>query len=248
MITLFLALACAPKPADPLANAAVDLNDGPTAQVEKAVTAFHNAHMSAHYTILTSARDAIIRGDLEAARESLTWLADHGSHEGLSDALAAQVAKMNEAAKVAVEAKSINGAAAGVAAIANTCGECHSAVSGGPSFDAPPPPPERTGVNWHMARHQWAADRMWEGMIMPSDTAWKLGVEALREDPLKSEELHSGEMSENEERVAEWLHQMGEFGLSMNDSQARAEFYGGVLGNCSSCHVSEGKGPNNTSE
>ncbi len=234
MLVLF-ALACAPKPTE-LPSEEVALVD-PTPEVHSVDPDFDSSHMSTHYTLLTSARDAVIRGDLEGVREPMQWLATHDKHPGIPEHALPYVAEMRGAAKVAVSATSIEAAAQGVATAAVICGECHAQLNVGPTFTEEEPLPDRGGVNWHMARHRWATDRMWEGMIQPSDTQWNLGVAALQEDPLEQEELHAGmEMSEDEERVAEWLHGMGDFGQHMEGSMARTSYYGELLSNCSSCH------------
>lgn len=237
-----LALACAPKPAE-LPAETVELAD-PTPSVSSVDPEFQESHMSMHYTLLTSARDALIRGDMEGMREPMSWLATHDKHPGIPEEYLPYVQELRGASRVAANATSVEAAAHGVATAAVICGECHTRMSVGPRFEEEPALPDRKGVNWHMARHRWAADRMWEGMIQPSDTAWQLGVAALQEDPLEAEELHAGmDMSSDEAKVAEWLHGMGEFGAHMEGSMARSAFYGEMLGNCSDCHSTMREAP-----
>ena len=43
------------------------------------------AHMAVHLSVATSARDAVVRGDLEAAKEFMGWLARHEGPEDLPE-------------------------------------------------------------------------------------------------------------------------------------------------------------------
>jgi cytochrome c553 len=199
---------------------------------------FIDAHMSAHYSLATAARDALFRGNLEGAREPLKWLAEHDSHPGMPPEAMPFVGEMKGAARVALNAKDLRGATNALATVATICGDCHVAMGKGPSFDTPLPPEDRTGVGWHMARHRWAADRMWEGMLQPSEVAWNLGVSALDETPLQEGEMPPHQdLSDDERAVADWLHEMGEFGRHMKTDASKAQYYGELLGNCASCHA-----------
>lgn len=231
-----LLLACT-KPVPPaIADAGNDLTQA-TPQTQAVPQAFAEAHMSAHYSMATAARDALFRGNLDAAQEPLRWLAEHDSHPGIPIESMPYVMEMKGAARVALNAGDVRGAAYGLATVATICGECHGALKTGPSFATPPPPDDREGVGWHMARHRWAADRMWEGMLQPNDTTWKLGVAALDEEPLQDDEVPSHEgLSEDETAVAEWLHEMGTFGKHMKTDGSKARYYGELLANCARCH------------
>ena len=102
------------------------------------------------------------------------------------------------------------------------------------------------GVVTHMQRHQWAADRLWEGLIGPSDTAWGRGADMLIDAPLDSSDVttatdHDAEIA----KIAHRIHALGGIGTETVTPDARAELYGEVLGLCASCHTLLGRGPSN---
>jgi len=235
-LTTLLLLSCT-KPAAPEAAPTQTVVDPPASEVAPA------EHMRDHHDRITRARDAIIRGDLEAAREPMDWLGQHDTHPGVPEEARPYILEMKGAARVAAGASTIDGVAVGLATVATICGECHARLDLGPRFEPVEMPPAEAGVAWHMARHRWAADRMWEGMIAASDDLWVAGVGGLKEDPLREEELHGGEMSEDERAVATWLHDMATFGEQMEGSMARSAFYGALLSKCSDCHTRAGGGP-----
>ena len=49
--------------------------------------------------------------------------------------------------------------------------------------------------------------------------------------------LSHKDLSADERAVADWLHEMGEFGRHMVTDSSKAQFYGELLGNCASCHA-----------
>ena len=122
--------------------------------------------------------------------------------------------------------------------LAVSCGRCHEATGKAPVFSEDAVPADREGLGWHMARHRWAADRMWEGLITPSDLAWQLGIAELAEEPIASHEATTAgkEMTTEAADMGKWLHDMGKFGGHMPDAEARARFYGDFIATCAGCH------------
>ena len=195
-------------------------------------------HMMAHLATLESARNAVIHGNDTAFHEAIAWLADHETHPYIPEEYWPYIQQMKGAARVARDAPSVGGRAIGVATVASICGECHEAMNTGPVFETDPPPPEVEGIGAHMARHKWASDRLWEGMIARDDDRWQAGVDALREEPLDDGDLNLHQnMTEDEATVAKWLHDMAGFGDQMEGSMARSAYYGDLLTRCSSCHA-----------
>ena len=84
-----------------------------------------------------------------------------------------------------------------------------------------------------MVRHLWAADRMWEGLVGPSDDAWLAGSSALA----GSLSLPSGNVRGPEELLRQVGALAGE-AETATGQEARAEIYGRLLGTCSQCHAS----------
>lgn len=93
-----------------------------------------------------------------------------------------------------------------------------------------------------MQRHQWAADRLWEGLIGPSDAAWSRGIRMLAEAPLHGTEPSWDTASDGDE-LARRVHELGSEAASALLPHARATVYGEMLGLCADCHTRTGGGP-----
>jgi hypothetical protein len=95
-----------------------------------------------------------------------------------------------------------------------------------------------------MQRHQWAAERLWDGLVVPSDEAWQAGALALSEAPLAPQELTPGKspvpkVGEMEQMV----HALARQALDADRAEVRAHVYGQVLAACAACHAWLGGGP-----
>ena len=92
-----------------------------------------------------------------------------------------------------------------------------------------------------MVRHIWAADRMWEGLIGPSDEAWAAGSSALLAewpglDDLPGEAGGSG----GARNYVPQLQDLAKRSVSARDREDRASLYGELLGTCFGCHRAVG--------
>jgi hypothetical protein len=88
-----------------------------------------------------------------------------------------------------------------------------------------------------MIRHRWAADRLWEGLIGPSDTAWTAGASALIDAPLYTDALTRDVEQYEPVTALTWtVHDIGARALMESDLTARAALYGQLLGTCAHCH------------
>ena len=89
-------------------------------------------HMLGHYSTVGQVQTAIIQGNLEAARESARYLAEHSTHEDLPQGVHSPVEDMRAYARSVSEAGSIAEAARCAAEIGGACGRCHEASGIGP--------------------------------------------------------------------------------------------------------------------
>jgi hypothetical protein len=87
-----------------------------------------------------------------------------------------------------------------------------------------------------MNRHVWALDRMWEGLIAPSDAAWRAGAVALADAPLH----FSGQSNEQANQLAAKVHELAGSARSASSAKDRAGVYGELLQTCSLCHEALG--------
>ena len=122
-------------------------------------------HMPPHYADAVHVRDAVVRGDLSAARAAAGRLGLH-PEAGLPDKAAPYVTVMNAAALRVGQAVDAAAAAAPAAAMLGTCGECHRALSVLPAIAAQPIPAVGETVG-HMLNHRRASDQLMEGLVMP---------------------------------------------------------------------------------
>jgi len=241
MLTLLLLsltiIGCKKAPPQDLPSESVSLED-PAPQLQSAAHSFSDGHMSAHYSITTAARDALIRNDIESAQQLMEWISGHASYDDLPPELDPYLIEMKATAGDLAEASELAAAAQGLAAVANTCGNCHLAGNTLPVFNQTPIPEDRVGIEWHMARHFWAINQMWEGLIVPSDTQWRLGVEALQEIPVASGELHEDQqLTPETEMIASWVSSLADMGPHMGNDASRVRLYGELLTSCAACHA-----------
>lgn len=195
-------------------------------------------HMQEHFAQVTTIQDAVIRGDLAAVAEPAEWLARHRPVDSLPTGWEPHVAGMSLAAQDALDATSVEDAAVATAAMGAACGACHQAVGAGPQFTLGAEINTDRGLAAHMQRHRWAADRMWEGLIGPSDTSWTWGAATLRESALRPQG-----QAERIGELANAVHEIGAQAEGVSELGARATLYGELLATCAECHTALGRGP-----
>lgn len=200
------------------------------------------AHMHVHFDRVTQIQQSVIRGDLEATRDSARWLAEHDSPSGLEQNFSTYIAAMRKAANQTLAAKNIDQAAAGVSTMAMACARCHRESGGSAPFAMVETLVDEPGVRAHMQRHQWAADRLWEGLIGPSDAAWNAAVDMLVEVPLHPADL-SGESDRQITVLTRRVHELGAQGYVADSIKDRGDLYSEFLSTCSKCHVRLGVKP-----
>ncbi len=203
-----------------------------------------SAHMHEHWDRISEIQAALVRGDLGAVREPARYLAEHPTPASLPGQWEEYVAAMRESAGAAGRAQDFAAAANATALMGAACGDCHTSVGVEVDFEPGDPPDYDTDTRSHMIRHQWAADRMWEGIIGPSEPAWASGIDALLEAPLTPQELESGSAdSQQVTKMARRIHQLAGNGMMATGGGEKAQIYGEFLANCADCHTALGEGP-----
>ena len=149
------------------------------------------ARMQGHERHGDAMRDAVARGDLDGAKAEAKLLAELRI-EGPTGGLWKQMFDaMKAAATRSTSATDVKDAGRDVGLVASTCGDCHTRF-GRPGILIEPPGALSPGVRASMQRHQWATERLWDGLVVPSDDAWNAGALALSEAPLMPEQLTPG--------------------------------------------------------
>jgi len=183
-------------------------------------------------------RIGIMRGDLAQAQRAARDLVDHCQVHNAPDALRADVMSVADLAHRIAEAPDLAAAARTTALMGAACGSCHVAASARLDLAIVTTPTAGEGpTTTQMRRHYWASDRMWMGLVGPSDTNWAAGAAVLRDptayvsqvssratDPLKAESLAA--------RVAD----LGTQAESAHGAD-RVMVYGEYLGACATCHT-----------
>lgn len=189
-------------------------------------------HMQEHFTQAGLVHAAVVAGDLAAVAEAARWIAEHDP----VDAPASwdpYIATMRREALVLLTAADVEPAAAAAASLVRTCGDCHGSLSDGVTFTASPGPIPEPGAVPHMRRHNWAVERMWEGLALPSVEAWNEGAAALEEAPLTAEELNA---EPEAAALAQQVHDLGREAAATVSWRARTEVYGRLIATCAGCH------------
>lgn len=188
--------------------------------------------MRGHFEAASRIQMAILRGDLQAARPAAEaiWAVDRLPDMGLESI--AYVRAVQDRAREIRDAGIYGEAAVATGRLAAACGACHVAFDGGPRISYQQPPPEGEGFGRHMVRHVWAADRLWEGLLAPSDEAWRLGAELMAEDDMATTRLSSAA-----ERHAVRLRELAREAVETSDPEARGVLYGRILSTCGACHA-----------
>jgi len=204
-------------------------------------------HMHEHLVQISTIKSAIIAGNLDDVVEPASWLADHETPPILPAEFESYVVRMKSYARRVVDAESLVSAAESVSAIAKTCGNCHLVNDVNLEFGYDRiPRMDVEDVVTHMQRHQWAMDRLWEGLIGPSDAAWNRGTDMLIDAPLLPTDVTTATDNIVEiGNIARRIHALGGIGTETKTPDARSELYAEVLGLCASCHTLLRGGPAN---
>jgi len=201
------------------------------------------AHMQEHLQELTRIKSEIIRGNLDGVRQPATWLVQHEPSPEASILYVPFILSMRGHASEILEADDILTAAADLGGIATDCANCHIASEVDVTFGAYDEPSSWADMNSHMQRHQWAIDRLWEGLIGPSDALWSLGARMLAEAPLHGTEATWDYAAAGGDELARRVHELGRQAATARLPHARATLFGELLGACADCHVRTGGGP-----
>lgn len=202
------------------------------------------AQMRGHDAHAAALRDAVARADLAVAKREATALADVPIDRGDAPAWNARLDAMKIAAGNLAAAGDLTGASRELAVLARTCGDCHGSLGGGPKANVTEPPESAPGVDPRMDRHRWAVDRLWEGLTVPSEHAWKMGARVLMDAPLQPELLTPGQSPVPEiGSLATSVHDLGRRARVTEAAVDRGAIYGDLMTTCSACHARLGGGP-----
>ena len=195
--------------------------------------------MAEHFVIVTSARDAVIKGTLRELRAPLRALADYRYPDVELGGWAGPIAQLQQAARLTSDAKSLEQAASGVAAMGRVCGQCHLDNGGARTqFDLPVEKKAARAdtLKVRMLRHTFAADSLWLGLTTPSDEAWNAGASALTHAPPKPPE-DALTPTPGFEAALQEVRSLGQRAAEAGNLDERANVYALLLATCANCHA-----------
>lgn len=231
LILLPLVAACS-KPATTTAPASsADIRITSDVSAGKGTDAMH-----ARLDRLTYARDAYASGRTEAARASLADIAEGASPGMTPEDLRVPMQDLLEAASSGAASTTDQEVASAIAQSARACGECHELAGKKIGFAQVEMPP----ADAVMARHMWAADRMWESLIGPDAGAWFQAHSALgpaEKGPVPLPDGASLDLRAKAAGIRTRLYGLVEAGAGDATLEERAGLYGNVLGTCAECHT-----------
>lgn len=205
-------------------------------------------HMHQHLSAMRAMKAFVIAGQLDDnLREAAVWVEEHQATPGLPGDWQPYILEMRRYAGQVADARHLDFAAASVGEMARVCGDCHGANGVQVAFgDYDSAPRDSQNVRVQMRRHLWAVDRMWEGLISPSDEAWRLGAETLAGVQVNAADI--GATGAQQPKVDYLLTRVREIGADSSGAQSRemrGALYGELLSLCADCHHMTGGGPGN---
>jgi hypothetical protein len=190
-----------------------------------------------HMARAAAVQQAVTMGHLDAARTPALWLDNHLQHNDLPGNTAAYVAQMRTAAGQIAQSPTVDEAGMHLAEMGTACGACHRALESEVDFRWRALPPSDGEIEAHMIHHQWAMDRLWEGIVGPSEEAWEAGADVLSAPGLHI--TRTTAEAGRRHRAESWdalTHRLGETAQGNLTAPERAELYGELVGACYGCH------------
>jgi cytochrome c556 len=191
-------------------------------------------HMASHFEVAVELQAAIAQGRLADARDKARWFAAH--EMDTPPAWSSYIQEMRYAAMQIGRARDVPTAGAQIGRLGLACGSCHATERATLAFSTDPPPADVMTPEAQMDRHQWAAARLWEGLIGPADQRWLEGAQVMAAthfDVAKS--AHQKPNAEVVE-LAERMREQATAAVEVTDLAARATLFGEMMDTCASCH------------
>jgi hypothetical protein len=198
--------------------------------------------MGGHFDGALEVHAAVIGADLVSARTRAATLARAlGSAPSGEGPRAAAHAAAVEAARSVARTADVLGAARATAAVLGACGRCHTASGVSPAVSQTAPGAVDT-LAGRMRAHRQAADLLLQGLIAPSDAAWRDGARQLATAPLHDATLPVDPAVHASLAAAEQrFHRLATDAAQVTDARGREAFYAQFLAGCADCHTRHGR-------
>jgi cytochrome c553 len=200
--------------------------------VEKIVAARERMH--ARYAATTNIENAIVFSDLPRAQAEARFVASLEEPDALPE-WRPYIDAIRASADQVAASKDTMTAAKTMAVLGRRCAACHEAVPAKIVFPKVPAPTDDPKLVRQMLGHQWAAARLWEGVIGPSPERWTDGARALA----NSRFAIAAEGGPGSPGIADdvaRMHLLANRALTAKTPDTRSELYGQLLATCARCH------------
>jgi hypothetical protein len=195
------------------------------------------AEMRHHFKEVTAVQAALIQGDLAEAKRVAGELALMHVSEGWG--WERYAFRVRERAQKLARLATADRAYGLVTDMATQCARCHVDSGAVAGFAWSPEIADDGTVPTRMARHQWAAERLWHGLVGPSTERWNEGVRVLAEQPQPAEAMAKDPRAR--ERVGALSFELvarAKQAAKTTGQGARARVFAGMLEVCAACHTS----------
>jgi len=191
--------------------------------------------MRAHLSTATAARNAVIAGKPQAARDAARSLEFLNPENSIPPDWLPYVVDLKMEAWLLENSPDLPSAGFKVAQIGQACAACHAGLRAGPVV-TPSAVPQRVFPQKDvMKRHAWAVDWMWVGLLANDQTAWAKGASELSNSPFASvilDEYPEQKFMDLEDK----LHSLAADGEAATTPDKRTLVFGKLLATCSRCH------------
>jgi cytochrome c553 len=180
---------------------------------------------------------AIAFGQLDAAHAEAGMIARLDEPDMLP-AWQPYVEQIRASAREIEKAPDLVAAATMSAILGRRCARCHEASSAKLAFAREAGPSSGARLASHMASHQWAATRLWEGLVGPSPERWLEGARAMAGAPLAI--VAEGDDLPPDVAVAGdvgRIRLLATRALAAPTPDDRTALYGELLSTCVRCHA-----------
>jgi len=189
--------------------------------------------MHGRFTAAKATQLAIALGDLDRAHAEARRIAMQDEPD-LRPEWQPYIEDIRRAATQITESADLVTAAKTMAQLGRECARCHEATQAKITFAPEAKPTDTPKLGSQMASHQWAAARMWEGVIGSSNERWLTGARALAGARLTIT-AESGELGIADDAARVKL--LAQRAVKLGDPNDRATLYGELLATCAHCHA-----------
>jgi hypothetical protein len=195
--------------------------------------------MRASFWDTLEARDALIAGDLARAKQAADRLARTDYAATLPPDWMPWTARLQQHAADLSLAGDLGGAAQALGRIALVCGECHELHDAGPAHPRVQSlpwedPPE--ALDARMQRHQLGIAQMWDGLVLPSEQAFRSGTVTITRAPLRAPEQATAPIAEALKARVEEVRALAKDARRATTYEERGRVYGELIARCAQCH------------